>query len=88
MDPSTNGNEQGDDEARRLLHELANDLAAIQMRADILLAMDATSGPTSPLVHSDLIIIRSTAEHAITITDQFAVVIVGAEHPTIGGAGV
>jgi hypothetical protein len=88
MYPSTNGSEQGDDEARRLLHELANDLAAIQMRADILLAMGARSDPTSPLVHSDLIIIRSTAEHAITITDQFGVVVFGAERPVTGGSDV
>jgi len=82
------GRECGDDQARDLLHELSNDLAAIQMRADILIGTDSTSGvSTSVLVRSDLVTIRSTAEHAMTMIEQFAAIITRAASPAINGPG-
>jgi hypothetical protein len=83
------GNERDDDQAHRLLHDLANDLAAIQMRADILISMVTTSeSSTSPFVKADLVILRAVAEHAITTAEQFALVITGAERPAIDGRDV
>jgi hypothetical protein len=68
----TTGNEREDDQAYRLLHELTNDLAAIQMRVDILLSMTATGETsTSALVKTDLMTLRDTAEHAIAVAEQF-----------------
>jgi hypothetical protein len=83
---STRGSERDDDQAHRLLHELANDLAAIQMRADILISTTTTSeASTSPLVKADLVILRAAAEHAISTAEQFALVLTGAERPAIDG---
>jgi hypothetical protein len=64
-----------------LLHDLANDLAAIQMRADILIA--TTELATTSLLQADLVTIRTTAAHAITTTEQFASIISEADQPAI-----
>jgi hypothetical protein len=76
----TTGNEREDDQAYRLLHELTNDLAAIQMRVDILLSMTTTSETsTSALVKTDLVMLRDAAEHAITVAEQLDLVFTRAE---------
>jgi hypothetical protein len=76
----TTGNEREDDQAYRLLHELTNDLAAIQMRVDILLSMTATSETSaSAMMKTDLVMLRDTAEHAITMAEQFDLVLTKAE---------
>jgi hypothetical protein len=83
------GNERGDDQARRLLHELANDLAAIQMRADLLIGIATSSEAlTSSLVRADLVVIRTTAAHAITTAEQFGLINTRAERPAIDGSDV
>jgi hypothetical protein len=80
----TTGNEREDDQAYRLLHELTNDLAAIQMRADILISMTTTSeASTWALVKTDLMMLRDTAEHAITMAERFALVLTRVEGPAI-----
>jgi hypothetical protein len=76
--------DRGQDQARHLLHELANDLAAIQMRADILLAAAAmTEAASASLVQADLTVLRALAVHATATAEQFALVIVKAEYPAI-----
>jgi hypothetical protein len=85
----TTGNEPEDDQAYRLLHELTNDLAAIQMRVDILLSMTATSETSaSAMVKTDLVMLRDTAEHAIAIAEQFDLVFTKAEGRAIDGPDV
>jgi hypothetical protein len=80
----TTGNERKNNRAYRLLHELTNDLAAIQMRVDILLNMTATSETsTSALVKTDLVMLRDTAEHAITMAEQFDLFLTRVEGPAI-----
>jgi hypothetical protein len=79
----TSTDDQGEEQARLLLHDLANDLAAIQMRADILIA--TTEASTPPLLQADLVTIRTTAAHAITTTEQFALIITEADRPRING---
>jgi hypothetical protein len=73
---STSSNER-DDHARRLLHELANDLAAIQMRADILLSVASTSVGATPPLKTDLVILRASAQHAVALTEEFALAFIG-----------
>ncbi len=71
--------------AGALLHELANDLAAIQMRADILIRLSATSEASmTPLMQADIVTIRATAADAITIADQLTLLVVAAEHSVLG----
>jgi hypothetical protein len=82
------GTDCDDDQTQYLLHELSNDLAAIEMRADILIGMDSMSGvPMSALVRSDLVTVRSTAEHAITTIEHLAAIINRAARPAIEGPG-
>jgi hypothetical protein len=77
---STAGKERDDDQAHHLLHELANDLGAIQMRTDILAStLTPVEVSTSPLVQTDLAILRATAQHAITLAEQVALVLAGIE---------
>jgi hypothetical protein len=83
------GDERGADDARRLLHELVNDLATIQIRANLLLGMDCISdSPTSAPVRSDLVAIRSTAAHAIALAEHFGVTLTRTERPAIDGSDV
>jgi hypothetical protein len=78
--------ERGDDEARHLLHDLANDLAAIQVRADILIGMTTTCATSTPaLLQADLVTIRATASHAITTAEQIALIITDDERPGSDG---
>ncbi len=79
MYQNTAGNDQDDDQANRLLHELANDLAAIQMRADILISVATASESSLPPMKTDLVILRATAQHEITLTEEFALVFIGPE---------
>jgi hypothetical protein len=86
---STTGNERDDDQAHRLLHELANDLAAIQMRTDILVStLAASEASAPPLVRTDLAILRTTAEHAVTLAEQVALVLAGIEPAELDGPDV
>jgi hypothetical protein len=80
----TKSNDQEDTQAHRLLHELANDLAAILMRADILISTATTSEPSlPPVMQADLVVLRSTAEHAITTAEEFALVLTKVEWPAL-----
>jgi hypothetical protein len=76
--------DRGQEQARHLLHELVNDLAAIQVRADILLSTTATTeAPPVSLMQADLAVLRAIAGHATTTAEQIALVIVEAEYPAI-----
>lgn len=69
-------------QARHLFHDLVNDLAAIQVRTDVLLRMAGTSTELSPaLVKSDLATIRATTAHAITTAEQFELIVVDGSPP-------
>jgi hypothetical protein len=86
MQPSNTDNERDNERAHRLLHELANVLAVIQMRADLLIVMATSSESSTPtLVEADVRMLRAVAEHAITIAEQFAVIITGAESRATDG---
>lgn len=81
--------DRAQEQARHLLHELANDLAAIQVRADLLLATTATpEPPTVSLMQADLVALRAIAAHATTIAEQFTLAIVKAEYPAIDSRDV
>jgi len=86
---SSTDDDRGQAQARHLLHELANDLAAIQMRVDVLLATTAmTEDSTASLMRADLAVLRAIAEHAITTAERLALVIVKPEHLAIDSPDV
>jgi hypothetical protein len=80
----TKSNQRHDDQTHHLLHELANDLAAIHMRVDILIGTASTgANPLAQTVRTDLVVLRSTTEHAIATAEQVALLLTDADHRVI-----
>jgi hypothetical protein len=59
------------------------------MRTDLLIATTASNENSAPpLVRADLVVLRTSAAHAIATAEEFALLVTETERPAIDGSEV